>query len=104
MKGHSYNKGIKQPSKAAKNHYKWYPNRSEFVLYKSKVGSITRLRDISILENFDKPRGIMGMPGAYQLDHITSIKRGFLEDISPDIIGNISNLQFIPWEENSKKS
>jgi hypothetical protein len=86
------------------NHGKHNPNRTELKLYSSKVRSITRLQNVSSLENFDKPRGICGTDGAYQLDHITSIKKGFLQRISPDVIGNISNLQFIPWKENRTKA
>ncbi len=28
---------------------------------------------------------------------------GFRTNIKPEIIGNIKNLEFIPWEENIKK-
>jgi len=85
------------------NHPRWNPNKSEFLKYRSEVYKITRKQDLFLLENYDKPRGMCGVDGAYQLDHITSIKRGFEESISASIIGHISNLQFIPWKANRDK-
>ena len=70
--------------------------------YKRIVNQITRNQPLKTLSNFDK-RGITGTQGVYQLDHKYSIKQGFIDNISPLIIGNISNLEFIPWEENNKK-
>lgn len=99
----SSNKGKTYPSSSGENHYKHNPNRSDFMRYKSKVGAVTRKQDISTLENYDKPRGISGTPGVYQLDHIKSIKQGWKEGISPEEIGDISNLQFLPWLENTRK-
>jgi len=72
--------------------------------YKKKVYLITYQQPIHILKNSDKIRGRSGNYGVYQLDHIVSIKEGYDKKISPEIIGNINNLQFIPWEENLKKS
>jgi hypothetical protein len=37
------------------------------------------------------------------LDHIIPISYGWKNKISPEKMGNIKNLQFIPWEENYKK-
>ena len=37
------------------------------------------------------------------LDHKFSIYEGFKKDVSPEIIGHISNLHFIPWQENRAK-
>jgi len=68
------------------------------------VYSITRKQNLSLLENYEKPRGLCGIDGAYQLDHIISIKQGFAKNIDPKIIGSISNLQFIPWQHNRNKS
>lgn len=85
------------------NHPRWNPNKSEFKKYASLVMSITRKQDLSLLENFDKPRGLCGVPGAYQLDHIVSIKTGFDNNIPASVIGSLENLQFIPWEDNRKK-
>ena len=107
MKGNTLgkaHKGKKLPHMMGENHPRFNPNKTQFKEYSAKVRSITRLQDLTTLENFDKLRGMCGVEGAYQLDHITSIKRGFLKDISPEIIGDISNLQFIPWRENRNKA
>ncbi len=77
--------------------------RTEWDLYKSKVWKITRIQPIHLLENFDKPRGLNGVDGAYQLDHIISIKSGYINGINPEIIGSVNNLRFIPWKENLEK-
>ena len=68
-------------------------------LYYRKVRKITRKQNINNLENFEK-RGRAGIKNAYHLDHKISIIEGFIKNINPEIIGDINNLQFIPWEEN----
>ena len=99
----SSNKGKRLPNMSGENHPRWNPNKDEFALYRSKVAAITRLQDINLLEHSDKPRGLCGVDGAYQLDHIISVKCGFDNNISPEIIGAIGNLQFLPWKENRNK-
>jgi hypothetical protein len=78
-------------------------NKPEFDKYRVDVMKITREQNISILPNSDKTRGLNGVDGAHQLDHIVSIYEGFHKNISSEIIGNIANLQIIPWEENISK-
>lgn len=70
--------------------------------YRLDVWRITNQQPLHLLENFDK-RGVNGQTGAYTLDHIISIKKGFIENISPEEVGHISNLQMLPWEENITK-
>jgi predicted DNA-binding protein YlxM (UPF0122 family)/transposase-like protein len=70
--------------------------------YKSEVMKITRQQPICKLLNYDK-RGASGIDGSYHLDHKFSISEGFKNNISPKIIGDIKNLEFIPWEENVRK-
>lgn len=72
--------------------------------YYREVRKITRKQDISILENYDKLRGLCGVEGAYQLDHIIPISVGYEKGISAEVIGNIKNLQIIPWKDNLLKS
>lgn len=74
-----------------------------YVKYKKRVNTISKRQPLKMLANYNK-RGRCGIEGAYQLDHKYSILEGFKNDISPEIIGNIKNLEFIPWEENLKKS
>jgi hypothetical protein len=82
----------------------WVPlnDLSDYKLYHREVWKYTNQNDITILENYDK-RGKTGVEGAYHLDHKFSISRGYIEGISPDLIGSIKNLQFIPWQENVSK-
>lgn len=75
---------------------------NEFTKYKRKVVSVTKKQPIHNLKNFYK-RGVSGVDGNYHLDHKFSIVEGFKHKISPEIIGNIKNLEFIPWMENVKK-
>ena len=73
-----------------------------FKKYKNDVMKITNRQPINMLPNNEK-RGVSGVYGAYHLDHKYSILEGFKNNISPTIIGDIKNLEFIPWEENIKK-
>lgn len=74
----------------------------EYGEYRRNVLKITNKQQIHLLENFYK-RGVSGKEGAYQLDHKYSILEGFKNNISVQLIGNINNLQFIPWKENAVK-
>lgn len=73
------------------------------VSYKKRVDSVTNRQNWKGLPNSEK-RGKAGVVGAYNLDHKYSIKEGFLNGVDPEIIGNIANLEFIPWEENLSKN
>jgi len=70
--------------------------------YWNSVISITNKQPIDGLINSDK-RGFTGVNGAYHLDHKFSIFEGFKQGVDPELIGNITNLEFIPWEENLSK-
>jgi len=70
--------------------------------YYNDVRRITRQQPIHLLENYNKI-GLAGISGAYHVDHMVSKKVGFDNNIDPNIIGNIVNLQIIPWLENVSK-
>ncbi len=74
----------------------------EYYKYELIVLKITRQQPINTLPNYNK-RGNSGVDGAFHLDHKFSIIEGFKHNIKPEIIGNIKNLEFIPWKENLKK-
>ena len=74
----------------------------EWEAYKIDVWRITKQQPLHLLENFDK-RGVNGEEGAYTLDHIISVKKGFMDNIDPEVIGHLDNLQMLPWEENIAK-
>lgn len=96
-KPREYQRGDKHP--------RWNPNKDAYALYRAKVYTETRKnkKTYSTWENYDKI-GRCGVEGAYQLDHIISIKHGFDNNICPSVIGHITNLQIITWEENRRKS
>lgn len=71
--------------------------------YYKEVIRITRLQNIKILEHYEKQSKAPN-EHAYHLDHIYPIIKGFENNIPPEIIGDISNLRFIPWKENLYKS
>lgn len=70
--------------------------------YYREVKRITESQELETLPGYEL-RGKTGDYGAYHLDHIVSIDEGFRSQIPPEIIGHISNLQFIPWKENIRK-
>lgn len=83
--------------------YQEYENKlSQKEKYYKEVRRISENQPLHLLENYDK-RGQTGQEDAYHLDHIIPISYGLLNDIPPQIIGDISNLRFIPWEENLTK-
>jgi len=87
LKGHSK---IKSKVKKIKNLDK--------KLYYIKVWILTEENDLTKLKNHQH-RGFR----KYHLDHIFCISQGFKNNIEPEIIANIKNLQFIPYKLNLKK-
>jgi hypothetical protein len=91
---------------AKRNGYETYQDYRESLpewrAYKLDVWRVTRQQPLHLLENFEK-RGVNGEDGAYTLDHIVSLKKGFKEGIPAEQIGHIENLQMLPWEENITK-
>lgn len=73
-----------------------------FKKYRNHVMRITSKQKVELLNNYDK-RGSNKVNGSYHLDHKFSIFEGFKQGIDAEIIGNINNLEFIPWEENLSK-
>ena len=78
-------------------------NHSEFKYYQHKVHRLTH-KVRHLIEGYDESKQTrMGIDGGYQIDHIVDIKYGFDNNIPAETIADISNLQFITWEENIKK-
>lgn len=102
----SAHKGKSVPKLQGANHPRWNPNKKEFSKYSTKVRCITE-RNYKLhkeqINHHKYPRGLCGVPGAYQLDHIISTKRGFEENICPSVIGAVGNLQMLSWEDNRAK-
>ena len=72
--------------------------KSDYERYSRQVWIETRKQDINSLKYSEK-RGVKG----YHLNHRYSILEGFKNNILPSIIGNIKNLEFIPYFENCSK-
>lgn len=91
---------------AKRNGYETYEEYqatlSDWEKYKNEVWRITNQQPLTLLENFDK-RGKSGIEDAYQIDHMYSILKGFKNQIPPALIGDIKNLQMLPWLENLQK-
>jgi hypothetical protein len=110
LKGQSLKKSHREKIRESlvKSHYNisindWFKIKGDKEIYYREVWRITYQQPLSTLENYDK-RGNAGNIGAYQIDHIYPISKGFIEGINPEIIGNIKNIQMLPWYENIRKS
>jgi hypothetical protein len=80
--------------------------QSEYKKYYKLVRNLTNknLKKYSYLFSDLDKLGRCGVDGAYQVDHIFSIKEGFIRDLPPSLISNPSNLNVIRWEDNLSKS
>jgi len=89
-----------------KDHPGFNPDKTEFQEYRKEVTIKTEQNYIKykdIINPCDYNRGRCGQHDAYQLDHIISVKKGFDQNISTDIISDVDNLQMLHWVENRKK-
>lgn len=82
----------------------WIRNKdkTKIELYYREVWRITKQQELTSLKNFDK-RGHQSKKDSYAIDHIISIKHGYENNIPPNIIGNIDNLQMLQHSINSSK-
>lgn len=72
--------------------------------YQKKVRYYTNKQNLKSLPNYEKRGVYMGKSSnTYHLDHKYSILEGFKNNINPELIGNIHNLEMIPGYENRKK-
>jgi hypothetical protein len=76
----------------------WKESFSEREKYYKRVRSLTESQPLYKLKNYDK-RGKTG----YHLDHIIPVSYGYANNIPPEAIADISNLQMLPYDENIKK-
>ena len=70
----------------------------DFKKYEREVLKFTKKQSLSLLKDIEKRS-----PYDYHLDHMFSITEGFRQNISPHIIGDIVNLEMLPWRENQAK-
>jgi len=81
----------------------WYDTLPDRKRYYYDVWRLTENNSYLIPGYDPELRGIAGTEGAYQIDHIISISKGYLDGIDPNIIAAPENLRFIPWLENLQK-
>ena len=77
-------------------------DRDAWGLYRFEVGRLTSKaykEHKSLINPDDLPVGLK----AYHIDHIYSIKRGFENNIAPEIIAHVSNLRMLWYQENISK-
>jgi hypothetical protein len=82
-------------------------DRPEYIRYQQTVHNLshkTYLENKDIINPNNYLRGRAGVKGAYQLDHITTIKEGFNRGISPEEMSKVENLRMLPWSENLKRN
>lgn len=86
-----------------KNYLEKIENLDNLERYITLVWHETKKNNLTILENFDKRGRIDINQDAYHLDHRYSICAGYLNNVPPEIIGNIANLEMLPAIINIKK-
>jgi len=75
--------------------------------YANKVHRLTRTiyeEKKHIINPNNHPRTLCGVDGGYQLDHITTIRYGFENNISAEEIARVENLRMLSWKENLKRN
>lgn len=77
--------------------------KSDYKRYSESVWRTTNKQDLETLENYDKRGRLDEDENAYHLDHKFSIREGFEENIPPEIIGSLKNLEMIPGKKNCSK-
>lgn len=75
---------------------------TEFQKYRNEVLKVTNRQDLNSLPNIEK-RGNWEVPGAYHLDHMYTVFEGFENKVPTEIIGNINNLEMLPFKDNLTK-
>lgn len=93
-----YKKGI--------DHHGWNPDLKRFKRYRYEVLSITEKiyeTHHRIINPNNYTRTLARVSGGYHLDHIKSIKYGFINNYPPEDIASLSNLQMMPWKDNVRK-
>jgi hypothetical protein len=76
-------------------------NKTEFYKYRQRVKSIT---EKVFKKNFDLISNLFFRGKEYHLDHIYSVYDGFINNVEPEIISSLPNLQLIKKSVNLKKS
>ena len=82
------------------------PNTPEYRKYSNRVHRLSQ-KTYELYENEINPqkyiRGLAGVTGSYHLDHRISIRYGYENGISPEVLADKTNLQMLPWRDNIVK-
>jgi hypothetical protein len=82
------------------------PVYSNFRKYRNRVATRTR-KNYELYKADINPEnyklGKAGIDGAYQIDHIVTVRHGFEQGIPIETIASPENLRVIPWLENVQK-
>lgn len=81
----------------------WQKTATEWQTYKSKVNTVTRrnyYNNQRLINPYSLAFGIAGHDGAHHLDHKVPVRVCFDNNVPPEICGDVTNLQVIPWLEN----
>jgi hypothetical protein len=82
------------------------PIYSDFKKYRNRVAVRTR-KTYKLHESIINPNnlklGKCGVDGAHQIDHIITVRQGFEQGHSVEMIASLENLRVIPWLENIQK-
>ncbi len=100
-----FDKRIAKTRKTFEDNGVWVPlsDMSDWTLYKRAVWKYTNMNNLKEMEGYNMRCLAGGDDNGTQLDHMYSISMGFINNISPKLIGSSANLKFIPWKENSVK-
>lgn len=82
------------------------PSYNNFKKYRNRVSVRTKHTYAlfkELINPMNLPLGKCGIAGAYQIDHIITVREGFEKGLSIEIISSKENLQVLPWLENIQK-
>ena len=90
-------------SRECRSEFSYQNKDKEKVIYYKEVWKVTEKQALHTLSNYEKRGKVSRMEDAYHLDHIIPIIEGYKNNIKPEVIGDISNLRFIPALLNIKR-
>ena len=77
-------------------------DRNEYHRYKAVVLYLTNKHRSNLVNGY--VTGLAGKENAWHIDHMFSILKGYQQQVSPFVIGHLTNLRMIPWQDNLSKS
>lgn len=91
---------------SGEDHPNWCNKKTEYAQYcyaVHRLSESTYTKYKHIINPNDYKRTKAGIDGGYQLDHIVPIHYGFTNNIAPEELAKLENLQMLPWELNRNK-